>query len=171
MMEYLELNIEKISLLGIQKRDENFRFRSFLKTQSSSKIDKIVHRLNDEISAEIDCQTCGNCCKELKPGVNKVEIKRLAAIDNVSPDEFVSNYVDEDDFADEPFLKDSPCKYLKEKSCSIYESRPKDCKSFPHTHKKDFSERTIFMIENYGICPIVFNIFERLKHEMHFRVR
>jgi hypothetical protein len=168
-MNQLELNLEKISRLSKSKADENYRFRSFLKMQDSDKIDRIVHRLHREISEQIDCTLCGNCCNELSPLLSDAEIDRLVRIDSISKEEFIQKFVESDPVEGDNFLKGNPCKYLCEKKCTIYSDRPEDCKSYPHTHKKGFNTRTLGMIGNYGICPIVFNIFERLKVEMYFR--
>jgi hypothetical protein len=46
------------------------------------------------------------------------------------------------------------------------EARPNDCRLFPHLHKKGFVFRLIQVVENCSICPIVFNVFERLKQEL-----
>jgi len=165
----LELNIEKIGSIARQKEKENLRFRSFLKGLDSDKVDIIVHRLHQEIVEQIDCTECGNCCNNLKPLVNDNEIERLSQIDNLPVEEFKIRFTELDDIDDGRYLKDIPCKYLMNKKCIIYSSRPKDCKSYPHTHKKNFTSRTLGMIYSVEICPIVFNIFERLKSELRFR--
>ena len=167
-MKNLELDLVKIAQLEVQKDKENFDFRAFLKSQDLKKVDKIVHRLNNEITALIDCQKCGNCCKSLKPGLTEPEIERLAEKENLTPAAFVSRFTENDILQEIPCLRDTPCKYLKDKRCSIYLDRPEDCKSYPHTHLNGLISRTLQMIDNYGICPIVFNLFEELKMELNF---
>jgi Fe-S-cluster containining protein len=164
----LELNIEKISRISDQKENENYRFRSFLKGRDSKKVDKIVHRLNWEIEKLIDCRDCGNCCKYLRPCVTVDEVDKLSKIENLSSEDFNKNFIETDDLENIKYLKDTPCKFLEDKKCTIYTDRPEDCKSYPHLHKVDFASRTFEMIENCGICPIVFNVFERLKMEFRF---
>ncbi|MCK4661999.1 MAG: YkgJ family cysteine cluster protein [Bacteroidales bacterium] len=164
----LELNIDKISWIGKQKKDENYSFRSFLKGQNFDNVDKVVHRLNKEITAQIECQACGNCCKTLRPCVTDSEIDSLSKMENLSQIDFVNSFIEKDNFDEIRSLKDSPCKYLEGKRCTIYAERPKDCKSYPHTQKPEFISRTLSMIDNYGICPIVFNVYERLKVELRF---
>lgn len=167
----LEMNIEKIERINKQKENENYRFRSFLKGQDSEKVDRIVSRLHKEISGQIDCTKCGNCCMKLKPGVSDFEIKSLSVVDNISPEDFIASFTGQDAFDGTKYLKDAPCKYLSKKKCVIYSDRPAVCKSYPHTHKPDFNSRTLGVIENAEICPIVFNLFERLKMEFKFRSR
>ena len=101
--------------------------------------------------------------------VTESEIKRLSHIENLAPTDFETRFVERDSYEDIKYLKDTPCKFLKGKSCSIYINRPEDCKSYPHTKKTDFISRTLGMIDNYGICPIVFNLFERLKLELGYK--
>lgn len=168
---FLELDIEKMERISQQKENENYRFRSFLKGQDDEKIDRIVSRLHKDISGLIDCTTCGNCCMKLKPGVTDSEIKRLSVIDSVSPEDFRANFIEQDDFEEALYLKEAPCKYLSDKKCRIYADRPAECKSYPHTHLSDFNSRTLGVIENTAICPIVFNLFEQLKREFGFRSR
>ncbi|MDR4988933.1 MAG: YkgJ family cysteine cluster protein [Bacteroidales bacterium] len=157
----LELNLARIAMLGELIEDENIDFRIFLKGQDPDKVDRIVHRINKEVTAQIDCQQCGNCCKSLKPCVSESEINRLAQIKNMVVGEFMSQFVETDNFDGVKFLKDAPCIFLNDKSCSVYSDRPKDCRSYPHTHKPGFTSRTIRVIHNYGVCPIVYNVFER----------
>ena len=59
-----------------------------------------------------------------------------------------------------------PCPFLENNICSQYKYRPKDCRSYPHLHKEDFVFRLIGVIDNYSICPIVFNVYELLKERI-----
>jgi len=167
-MKRLELNIEKIAIIGEQKEEENYDFRVFLKGLDFEHVDKIVHRIDKDVRTQIDCEKCGNCCKSLRPCVTDSEIDTLSQIDNLTHHDFINRFVEIDKLEGIKYLKDTPCKYLADKSCSIYTSRPEDCKSYPHTQKKEFITRTLGMIENYGICPIVFNLFEQLKMELGY---
>lgn len=128
-MKQLELNIEKIALIGEQKEEENFDFRVFLKGQDFKQVDKIVQRLDKKIICQIDCEKCGNCCKSLRPCVTDSEIDKLSRFDNLTQHDFITRFVEIDNSEQIKYLKDTPCKYLEEKSCSIYKNRPEDCKS------------------------------------------
>lgn len=165
----IETDLSKIEKLSIQKENENFKFRAFLRGLDPSEVDRVVHRLNRKVSRAIDCTECGNCCHSLVPGVTEVEITRLAALDNITKEEFDSRHLEDDKFAGTKFLKAIPCRYLEGKICSIYDMRPNECRSYPHLHKKGFVYRTLSVISNYGICPIVFNVMENLKIETNFK--
>ena len=52
-MRNLELDIEKIKLISVEKETENYEFRAFLKGVDSDKVDKIVHKLNMEVVSKI----------------------------------------------------------------------------------------------------------------------
>lgn len=158
----LELNLNTIKRLAKQREKENFGFRTFLKGKSSDEVDKIVHQLHDEITSQIDCTKCGNCCRFLRPLVSDEEIDRLSGIDNISRESYEKQFV-ELTHNNAKYLKDMPCKYLKEDKCTIYPDRPEECRSFPFTHKDGFIFRLFGVIDNYEICPIVFNLYERLK--------
>jgi Fe-S-cluster containining protein len=81
---------------------------------------------------------------------------------------FKIEFIEKNEDGDMHF-KSLPCPFLLDKKCSVYDSRPDDCKSYPHLHKKDFLSRLFGVIDNYSNCPIVFNVFEDLKFKFHFR--
>jgi Fe-S-cluster containining protein len=130
------------------------------------KIDLIVHSLHKEVIAQVDCLLCGNCCSCLSPEVNDNDLKTLAGREDMLPEEYLSVYCKEESGI---FFKSIPCRYLEGKCCSIYVNRPEQCKKFPYTAEKGFIFRLWGMIENYGMCPVVFNIMERLKDKLGFR--
>ncbi len=164
---YLELDLKKIERLGKIREYENVRFRSFLKGFDDKKIDPIVHRLNEEISAQIDCTECGNCCKVLRSRIAEHDIERLAGGLGISRSQVIERYLELYD--NELYIEQIPCPFLKDNKCTVYEYRPDDCRSYPHLHKPHFISRLWSVIDNYSICPIVFNVVERLKDELGFR--
>jgi Fe-S-cluster containining protein len=166
----LEPNLTTIKRMAQIREDENMRFRYFLKgIDNQGKVDKIVHRLHEEITTQIDCKECGNCCKVLIPEIHPDDVKQLAELENLSVEEYEKHYCEKDTFGDLSF-KTAPCRYLDGKICSIYNLRPQECSSYPNTHKKDFASRSLGMIGNYEVCPIVFNLMEKLKDELGFAV-
>lgn len=160
----------KIRQIAGEKEDENWEFRAFLKGYcklSSKKIDRITHELYKEVSAAIDCLQCGNCCRISKPILNQTDIRRLAKKLTVSAKQFRDQYLAENMEEEKGFVfKTKPCPFLENNKCAYYASRPGVCKSFPHLHKRDFIFRLMGVIDNYAICPIVFNVYERLKGEL-----
>ncbi len=161
----METDLRKIKKIAEDKDDENWDFRSFLKGRSSKNLDSIVHELVKQVSEAIDCTACGACCKEFHPILKEPDIEKLSKSLSISPEQFRTSYV-EKDVDDDNVFNQTPCPFLKSNKCTQYDSRPGDCKSYPHLHKKDFSSRLIGVINNYSICPIVFNVFESLKERL-----
>lgn len=168
--QIIEMDPVRIKELVSGRETENIAFRRFLKGMDGNAVDRLVQSLHKEIIPQVDCTLCGNCCSCLKPGISRYDIKILADLEGVSTEEYVLGYCREDEF-DGIFLKDTPCRYLVGKRCSIYESRPGQCRKFPYTGENGFIFRLWGIIGFYGICPIVFHIIERLKGSLGFRYR
>lgn len=169
MSTFIETNLEKIASLAEKRQDENYRFRTFLKNRDDKKTDQVVHRLNDEISAQIDCTTCGNCCKTYMISLEKADITRLSGFLGITDEECMSKYLEVSQEERTIIFNKIPCHFLCENKCTVYAARPEDCRSYPHLHNENFTSRLYGVISNYAVCPIVFNVFERLKDEMRFR--
>jgi len=160
----LETDLEKIEQLSRQREDANWEFRCFLKRcdLSSARIDAAVKEINQEVSAQIDCTTCGNCCKVMLPSLSHADIKRLALHLQLSIQEFKQRFLalDEDNAWE---FNQKPCPFLQNNRCTVYESRPRDCRSYPHLQKREFVTRLSQAFSNCSVCPIVFNVYERLQ--------
>ena len=163
---YPETDLSKIKQIAAQREDENYRFRTFLKCKDEAKVDRIVHRLHAEIVPLIDCTLCGNCCRCLQLKLAAKDIDMLARLENISPGNYKTEHCEKDN--GDIYLKDTPCRYVDGNKCSIYENRPTQCKTFPYTDKKGFNSRLFGMISFYEICPIVFNLMEKLKYDFRF---
>lgn len=161
-------DLELIEKLSKRNEDKNWRFRSYLKMQDGKEIDLLVKSIYKSVNKNIDCLTCGNCCRKLLPVISNEDIGRLETEFGITDIEIVEKYMQRDEEG-ELRLKGKPCIFLEGNECQIYKSRPNDCRSFPHLHKKGFITRLIGMIEFSGICPIVFNVLEELKFAMKFR--
>jgi Fe-S-cluster containining protein len=161
----METDLIKIKNLSKEREDENWSFRTFLKGYDIKNLDTIVHKLFMQVSEAIDCTACGNCCKKIQPILKKKDINKLSKSLNITPDQFISKYVNKDEDG-ERILNQLPCPFLKDNKCTQYDSRPIDCASYPHLHKKDFVFRLIGVVNNYSICPIVFNVYEGLKRKL-----
>ena len=163
----MEINLKKISKISKIKEQENWKYRTFLKGYdiSCEELDSIVHELFSTVSAEVDCTACGNCCKKISPVLNKNDIHRLSEILGISIEQFQDQYLKKDEDGEYVF-NELPCSFLEKNICTQYEYRPTDCRSYPHLHKEDFVFRLFGVIENYSICPIVFNVYELLKERI-----
>ncbi|SHF73848.1 hypothetical protein SAMN02745218_02984 [Desulfofundulus australicus DSM 11792] len=166
----IEIAPEKLKLIAAQKEDENWEFRSFLKTSiAGEEVDSLVHRLYKDISSQVDCKQCANCCRECSPVLHDKDITRLSQGTGIPVSEFIEKYLKkvENDY----LFNQKPCPFLKDNLCTQYSYRPGDCRSYPHLHKKGFVFRLIRVIDNYAVCPIVFHVYEELKKELGWKKR
>lgn len=153
--------------LAEERMEENLRFRTFLKgvDLEIEEIDAMVHKHYEYVASRIDCCTCGNCCREASPHLHATDIARLAAEMKLSEEEIRDRFLVPTEEKDTFAFNKLPCPFLSGNRCTVYASRPDDCCSFPHLHKEEFVFRLLRAVENCAVCPIVFNVFERLKDE------
>lgn len=149
--------------LSKKRAVENKKFLTGVKRKDIRKVDEAFHQLHEEVFEELDCLTCANCCKTTSPIFYETDIERAAKAMRMKPGDFVEKYlrVDEDkDYV----LKSSPCAFLDQDNyCTIYESRPKACREYPHTDRKKMIQITELTYKNTLVCPAVLEIVERLK--------
>jgi uncharacterized protein len=158
------------------KEDENYKFRRFLKTKcnlGSEEIDSRVFAATHRVWAGIDCTKCANCCREVHPTFSEDEVDRLARRLAMSREQFIETYLKRSEPGDNnPWTtRTTPCPFLKNNLCSVYEDRPADCSGYPYLYKPDFIFRTLEMIERTFTCPIVYEVMEELKKSTGFRRR
>jgi Fe-S-cluster containining protein len=62
-------------------------------------------------------------------------------------------------------LNSSPCSFLnlEDNSCNIYEFRPKACREYPHTDRKNMTQIMSLTFRNTLVCPAVAEMTESLK--------
>jgi len=143
--------------------DDSFLFIRSLKFKDEDKVDKLTKNLHDEAFSKIDCLKCGNCCKISKPLLTEEDIAAIANNKQVSTKEIKRKYLEMDEDNDWTF-NSLPCPFLGEENvCEIYDSRPQDCREFPHTQKDSFASRSYQHSANTLSCPAVYYIVEKLK--------
>lgn len=133
--------------------------------RSLMKMDREVKQLHLEAEAEVDCLSCGNCCRTLGPMILTDDIDRIGKALRIKPSEVISRYLRKDEDGDLVF-KSMPCPFLgNDNYCSIYENRPKACREYPHTDRKKFYQIFSLSVKNATTCPIVFRVLEKLTAE------
>ncbi len=163
----LVTDLSKIKQFADEKQGENEMFRSFLKQQNQEAVDTIVHSLNETITPQIDCTQCGNCCKSLMINVTKEETVLLASHLQISETKLMDQYIEQSEQG-QMIINTIPCHFLKGSVCSIYEQRFTECREFPHLHKPHFTGRLFGTMQYYEICPIIFNVVEKLKETLFY---
>ncbi len=139
------------------------KLKQKLTKHNPKKLDKHFHALHDEVFEEVDCLKCANCCKTTSPIFRDVDIERLSSHLSLKASEFIDKYLHLDD--DEDYvLNSSPCPFLGEDLyCSVYEARPKACREYPHTDRKNMQQILGLTLKNTKVCPAVGEIMERLR--------
>ena len=164
----LQTDPKLVEGLAKEREDQNWRFRSFLKgiDLEVEEVDAIVHKHYEAVSRQIDCCACGNCCRAVLPVLSELDVTRLASGLKVSEAELIDRLLVPGEEKKTFTFNKKPCPLLSGSRCIAYGSRPDACRSFPHLHKKEFVFRLAQAVGNCSICPIVFNVFERLKDEL-----
>ncbi|MBL7941921.1 MAG: YkgJ family cysteine cluster protein, partial [Flavobacteriales bacterium] len=143
------------------KKKENKKF--LLALHRNRDLDRIFHRQHEEVFAQTDCLQCANCCKTTSPIFRDVDIDRIAAHLGVRPSELTEKYLHLDEDNDW-VLNSSPCVFLQEDNkCSIYEVRPRACRDYPHTDRKNMAGILELTYRNTLVCPAVARMVENLK--------
>lgn len=171
----MAVDLVQIRRLAEEKEDENWRFRQFVKFEcdlDECEMDQQVWDATRRVWAGIDCTACSNCCREVKPTFSKEEVNRLALRLGKTPFEFIDTYLEPNGDDDNPWqTRTTPCPFLRDNRCSVYEDRPADCKGYPYLYKPEFSSRTMGMIGRTFMCPIVYEVIEELKRSWGFARR
>jgi Fe-S-cluster containining protein len=159
-----------VAKLAEEREEANWRFRAFLKGTDLEiiELDALVHRLHEEVASQIDCCACGNCCREILPALNDDDVNRLATGLGTTPDEIFTRHLTRNADGDLTFNR-RPCPFLSGNRCQVYEHRPDMCRSYPHLQQDEFIFRLAQAVCNCSICPISFNVYERLKAELWHR--
>ena len=128
--------------------------------------DQLVHALHDEVFEEIDCLSCANCCRTLGPAIYDKDVERMAKELRMKPSQVLEKYLKKD--GDDGYIFQSmPCPFLMpDNYCSIYESRPKACREYPHTDRKKFYQIFTITLKNTYTCPAAYEVVERLKEKL-----
>lgn len=171
----MAVDLVQIRALAERKKEENWRFRQFVKFEcelDEKRIDRQVWETTKRIWAGIDCTTCANCCRKVRPTFSDKEASRLAERLGMPQEEFARAYLKRHEEGDNPWqTRTSPCPFLKDNRCSVYEDRPADCRGYPYLYEPEFSSRTMGMISRTFTCPIVYEVLEELKRSWGFARR
>ena len=93
------------------------------------------------------------------------DIARLSKHLKIKPSKFTEQFLRIDEDNDYVF-KTMPCPFLQDDNyCSVYEYRPKACKEYPHTDRKNILGILDICIKNTEVCPAVANIFNKLNND------
>ncbi|CEN32451.1 YkgJ family cysteine cluster protein [Capnocytophaga cynodegmi] len=160
------MEINKLQKLAKEKKDENKRFFTQLKKKPPKNLDYKVQEIHDEVTNEINCLTCANCCKTTGPLLTNIDIERISKHLRLKPSDFITKYLKIDEENDYIF-QSMPCPFLaSDNYCLIYDVRPKACREYPHTDRKKIYQIANLTIKNTEICPIAYRVVEKMKEKL-----
>ncbi len=163
----------KIKFEAQKREDENLEFRTFLKIHAEEDVlDQQFLKLHNELFANYDCSRCRNCCKAYYGSIPKADVAKDAEYLGITEDEFICTYLQDMDNEENYRTKNKPCDFLNnDSSCKLGECKPDNCKKFPYTNQPERLQSLYSMLDAVEVCPVAFEIYERLKVEYGFRGR
>lgn len=97
-------------------------------------------------------------------------MKEASKLLKSTKEEFMDKYIEE--IINGYDLKGKPCCFLTKKgACEIEKCKPEGCRDYPFTNKPERLLSLISIVDFASICPVVFEILEKLKKIYAFKRR
>jgi len=144
------------------------RFLSHLVKDPPKELDQLTSIVEKETWKEVDCLSCGNCCKTMTPTYSEKDMKRISAHLNMTVEEFKDKWLYKQRSTGDWLNKNTPCQFLdlKTNMCSIYEVRPSDCAGFPHFSRKKMVYYMHVHQQNLEYCPATYRMVEKMMEKL-----
>ena len=161
----------KVKFEAQKKERENLEFRTFLKCNADDKeLDEQFAKLHNELFASYDCNRCRNCCKMYHGSIPVEDIEKDALHMKMNSSDFEEQYLDGKDSEGNYRTKHKPCDFLQnDGNCKLGDCRPDSCKKYPYTNQPERLQSLYSVLDAVSVCPVAFEIFERLKKEYGFK--
>jgi uncharacterized protein len=151
--------------------DENYSFRTYLKNHADlDELDEQFSALHNELFQNYDCGRCRNCCREYSACFEENELSPVAAFLGITETEFKFKYINEE-FGEYQLYARLCCFLNKDGGCSIEACKPLNCRDYPFTNKPKRLLGLTGIIKSAEICPVVYEMIERLKQIYKFKRR
>lgn len=164
-------DLVQIRRLGEKKRDENLRFRRYLKSREW--VERQFRRAAEDVHERIDCRQCAECCRVTEVGISERDIAQLSRFLGIKPAAFVEQYTASGEDGELILKRETSgaCVFLNGNDCTVYEARPANCERFPHLLKGSGSipSRMWQFVDRATYCPIVYNWMEAAKALTKFK--
>ncbi len=115
-----------------------------------------------------------------KGSIPAEDIDRDAQHLEITPEQFIDTYLEKEEYDMNYQTKHKPCDFLQEDgNCKSGDCKPDSCKKYPYTDQPErlssllsvIDVIELSVIDVIEICPVAFEIFERLKEEYRFILR
>lgn len=168
-------DLVQIRRLGEQKREENLRFRKWIKSHVF--VERQFRKAAQEVEDAIDCRQCAECCRVTEVPLAERDVAKLARFLGMSEHQFMQKHTALDEEGAAILLrvksKDGAmaCEFLDGNECTVYEARPANCERFPHLLRGagSLEARMWDFVDRATYCPIVYNWMEAVKKLTKFR--
>lgn len=162
---------DKVAGMAERKENKNYKFRAYLKNHADGeKLDAQFLRLHNELFKDYDCSKCRNCCKMYHTEIERADFEKDAAHLGMGVDEFVDKYLKLDKYGVSYIAKHKPCDFLQENGeCILGDCKPESCMNYPYTNQPERLQSLLSFMEHISVCPVAYEICERLKREYNFR--
>jgi uncharacterized protein len=160
-----KLNMKQFDKKVAENKTAFKRFLTKLEKQDSNTIYNASIEVDKAVWKEVDCLSCGNCCKKMTPTFTTEDIKRIATHLRMTPKDFKAKWLYKEPKDGDWVNTTQPCQFLnlKDNKCSIYEVRPADCAGFPHFTKKKPELYIHVHKQNIEYCPAAYKFVEKMK--------
>jgi Fe-S-cluster containining protein len=164
-------DLVQIRRLGEKARDENLRFRKYLKTRTW--VERQFRHAAADVHARIDCRECAECCRVTEVELAERDVEHLSRFLGMREKDFLEEYTMQGSEG-ELILKRTEkegCVFLDGNDCRVYEARPGNCERFPHLLRGSGSipSRMWQFVDRATYCPIVYNWMEAAKALTKFK--
>ena len=159
----------KVKFEAEKRYNENMKFRTYLKIHAE---DRQFLELHNELFAGWDCSRCRNCCKMYRGGIPMEDVAKDAEHLGMTEEQFIEKYLEPDVRESGYLTKNKPCDFLQgDGDCLLGDHKPESCKKFPYTDQPERLRSLYSVLDAVEVCPVAFEIYERLKKEYGFRAR
>lgn len=162
---------DEVAIQGNEQAASHWALYARLSPQLQAGDESLAARLDSllaEVSAQIDCTSCGRCCRKMGPQLDDADMARLGEGLGLSlaamRERLLRPMWPGAGEGDQIWLLPDPCPLHDGRLCTVYEHRPRVCRDFPQAVGANPVERLQIWVEYAHICPITFNTVEKLRN-------
>lgn len=165
--------LRKVRFEAEKKLNENLAFRTYLKCNAEeARLDRQFQKLHKELFVGYDCSKCRNCCKMYAGSLPEEDLEQDAEYMGLTKEQFIEKYLVKSKVKSGYETKNVPCDFLNQDGgCILGDCKPESCKKFPYTDQPDRLASLYSVLDVIEVCPVAFEIYERLKKEYRWKYR